>query len=177
MHLASLAALHFCPTTNTYPNVTSRVRLLRRPACVLVYSQWSKWLITLSCRLITSLSETNCENYLGMMSSQGNVVTHYALLIGIDAYPELSLDSCVRDFQNITNYLRGVLNSVHIQVLTATKSADSESRSPTEEPSLWPTYQNVTSAFEKITVQAIAGDFVYIRYFRTRNSNPMGAIQ
>jgi hypothetical protein len=112
-----------------------------------------------------------------MMNSQGNVVTHYALLIGIDAYPELSLDSCVRDFQNITNYLRGVLNSVHIQVLTATKSADSESRSPTEEPSLWPTYQNVTSAFEKFTVQAIAGDFVYIHYFRTRNSNPMGAIQ
>jgi hypothetical protein len=70
----------------------------------------------------------------------------------------------VRDVQNITNYLRGVLNSVHIQVLTATKSADSESRSPTEEPWLWPTYQNVTSAFEKITVQAIAGDFVYIHY-------------
>jgi hypothetical protein len=121
-------------------------------------------LITLSCQLIISLSETSCGNYLGIMSGQRNVVTQYALLIGIDAYPELSFNSCVRDVRNIANYLKGVLNSVHIQVLTATKSADSEFCSPTEDPSFWPTHQNVLSAFEKITVQAKAGDFVYIHY-------------
>jgi Caspase domain len=35
---------------------------------------------------------------------------------------------------------------------------------PIGDPTTWPTYYNVTTAFEKITTQAKAGDVVYIHY-------------
>jgi hypothetical protein len=98
------------------------------------------------------------------MDDQHTVVTHYAILIGINAYPDGPLKSCVRDVQDINNYLEGVSNSVHIQMFTATESPDPKACSPVEDPVLWPTYDNVSSAFEKITSLAKAGDFVYIHY-------------
>jgi len=98
------------------------------------------------------------------MDDQRAVVTHYAILIGINAYQDKPLKGCVRDVQNIKTYLEGVLNPIHIQMFTATESANPESSSPTEDPMLWPTYHNVTSALEKITSSAKTGDFVYIHY-------------
>jgi hypothetical protein len=98
------------------------------------------------------------------MGDQRITVTHYAILIGINAYPDRPLQGCVRDVQNIKTYLEGVLNSIHIQMFTATKSANPESTNPTEDPILWPTYHNVTSALEKATTLAKAGDVVYIHY-------------
>lgn len=66
------------------------------------------------------------------MGDQRITVTHYAILIGIDAYPDRPLQGCVRDVQNIKTYLEGVLNSVHMQIFTATKSTNPESTNPTE---------------------------------------------
>lgn len=98
------------------------------------------------------------------MDNQDTIVTHYAILIGVDAYPNRPLTSCVHDVQEIENYLKGALNSVHIQMFTATKSTDLKSCNPAEGSVLWPTYDNVTGAFREITSLARAGDFVYIHY-------------
>jgi Caspase domain len=98
------------------------------------------------------------------MDGQHTVVTHYAILIGIDAYHNRPLKGCVRDVQNIKRYLEGVPYPVHIQMFTATESADLESSSPTGDSILWPTYHNVTSTLEKVASLAKAGDFVYIHY-------------
>lgn len=89
---------------------------------------------------------------------------YYAILIGINAYPDRPLKGCVRDVQDIKDYLQGALNSVQIQTLTATKSTDSESCLPMEDPMHWPTRDNVISAFEKVTLMSKPGNFVYIHY-------------
>lgn len=98
------------------------------------------------------------------MDNQATIVTHYAILIGIDAYPDSPLTSCVRDVQKIKAHLEKVLNAVHIKMFTAAKSIDLESCNRAEGSVLWPTYINVTSAFREITSLAKAGDFVYIHY-------------
>ncbi|MCJ1269028.1 hypothetical protein MMC22_008916 [Lobaria immixta] len=99
------------------------------------------------------------------MDNQDTIVTHYAILIGIDAYPNRPLTSCVHDVLEIKNYLiKELLKSVHIQIFTAAKSTDLKSCNPAEDSVLWPTYDNVTAAFRKVTSLARAGDFVYIHY-------------
>lgn len=99
------------------------------------------------------------------MDNQDTVVTHYAILIGVDAYPNRPLTSCVHDVQEIKNYLKkNMKNSVHIQRFTATKNTDLKSCKLAEGSVLWPTYDNVTAAFREITSLARAGDFVYIHY-------------
>ncbi|KAE8442778.1 hypothetical protein EG329_002866 [Mollisiaceae sp. DMI_Dod_QoI] len=91
-------------------------------------------------------------------------ITHYAILIGIDNYPDKPLKSCVRDVQDIKTYLESTLkDSVQIQAITASQ-ADREPSDPAQDPTLWPTRENVTSAFERVTSLARAGDFVYIHY-------------
>jgi len=98
------------------------------------------------------------------MDSQRAVVKHYAILIGIDAYPDRPLKACVRDVQQIKESLQGESTPIDIQTFTATKGASPESSSPTEDQMFWPTYHNVTSALEKITSLAKPGDFIYIHY-------------
>ncbi|KAJ5335663.1 caspase [Penicillium brevicompactum] len=98
------------------------------------------------------------------MDNQHAVTRHYAILIGIDAYPRGSLTSCVRDVTRIKECLEDKLSSVHVRTLTASKSSDPEIVTPREDPACWPTCRNVTSAFEAITSQAEPGDSVYIHY-------------
>ncbi|KAH6696608.1 putative caspase [Leptodontidium sp. MPI-SDFR-AT-0119] len=98
------------------------------------------------------------------MGDQRITVTRYAILIGIDAYPDRPLQGCVRDVQTIKTYLEGVVGSVQLQIFTATKSTNPESTNLSEDPILLPTYHNVTSALEKTTTMAKAGDVVYIHY-------------
>lgn len=98
------------------------------------------------------------------MDNQDIIVTHHAILIGIDAYPDRPLTSCVNDIQEIKNYLERVLNSVHIQMFRAPKSTNLESDNPVKGSVLWPTFDNVISAFKETTSRAKAGDFVYIHY-------------
>lgn len=98
------------------------------------------------------------------MEDQHSLCTHYAILIGINAYTEKPLNACVQDVKDVKTCLEGMLNSVHIQMLTAAKITDPESSSPIEDPVLWPTYENVVSAFETTTSLAQPGDFVYVHY-------------
>ncbi len=100
------------------------------------------------------------------MEDQHALAAHYAILIGIDAYPypERPLKSCVRDVQDINDYLERTLDSIQIKMLTATENLDPKSSDPTEDAMLRPTYQNVISAMENMTSQAKPGDFVYIHY-------------
>lgn len=93
------------------------------------------------------------------MEDQHTVPTHYAILIGINAYPDRPLESCVRDVQMVKGCLDSKLSSVHIQTLTA-----SNDDLPLEHSKSWPTCCNVTLAFEKVTSRAQPGDFVYIHY-------------
>jgi hypothetical protein len=39
-------------------------------------------------------------------------ITHYAVLIGIDDYPDKPLKSCVRDVQDTKTYIESVLHDV-----------------------------------------------------------------
>jgi len=95
---------------------------------------------------------------------QHAIATHYAILIGINAYPESPMKGCVRDVQEIKKHLEKMPNPVHIQMFTASPTEDSYSSRPAEDPELWPTYDNVTSSLKKMTSLAKPGDFVYIHY-------------
>lgn len=98
------------------------------------------------------------------MDNQDIIVTHHAILIGIDAYTDRPLTSCVNDIQEIKNYIERVLNSVHIQMFRAPNSTNLESDNPVQGSVLWPTRDNVISAFKETASLAKAGDFVYIHY-------------
>ncbi len=87
------------------------------------------------------------------------VPTHYAILIGIDAYPKNPLGSCVQDVQKIKKCLEGKVQSLAIRTLTA-----SSGDSPLERLESWPTCHNVISALEAATSRAKPGDFIYIHY-------------
>ncbi|KAM3080651.1 hypothetical protein ACMFMG_005586 [Clarireedia jacksonii] len=101
------------------------------------------------------MSHTICD--------QRTIVTNYAILIGIDNYLKRPLTSCERDVQDIKDCLGKMSNPVYIQMIT-TQSSDITSCDSIEIPVLWPSYENVTSTFQKITSLANAGDFVYIHY-------------
>ncbi|CAF9941264.1 MAG: hypothetical protein HETSPECPRED_003035 [Heterodermia speciosa] len=93
------------------------------------------------------------------MDDQHTIPTHYAILIGINAYPSSPLESCVRDVQKIKECLESKLPRVDIRTLTA-----SGGDTPLEHPESWPTCHNITSALELVTSRAQPGDFIYIHY-------------
>jgi hypothetical protein len=70
------------------------------------------------------------------------VVTHYAILIGTNAYQDKPVKCCVQDVQNIKRYLEVMLSAVHMEVFRATESADPGSSSPAEDPSVGCEYHN-----------------------------------
>ncbi|KAI9684130.1 MAG: hypothetical protein M1829_003400 [Trizodia sp. TS-e1964] len=91
-------------------------------------------------------------------------VTHYAILIGVNAYPNRPLKCCVRDVQKIKNYLKSSLrNFVDIQIIAASQTGP-ESSATAEEGVPWPSRDNVISAFERVNSRARAGNFVYIHF-------------
>jgi hypothetical protein len=98
------------------------------------------------------------------MTDQWSQVAYYAILIGIDAYQEKPLQGSVRDVQNVKQFLDGLPEPVQIQLLTSTKSEDPASSTPTQNSTAWPTYKNVTSAIQQVTLKANAGDYVYIHF-------------
>jgi hypothetical protein len=102
------------------------------------------------------------------MDGHDPATSHYAILIGIDAYPSNPLRSCVRDVDTIKTLLqRRLMSSVHIQSLTASEEPDARGDMKTKDPELehgWPTSRNVALAFEKVKSKAMPGDFVYIHY-------------
>jgi hypothetical protein len=98
------------------------------------------------------------------MDDQQTVPSHYAILIGVNAYAERPLRGCVRDVQDIKKHLEEMPNPVHIQIFTATETSDASSCGPAEDPMLWPTYENVVSSLEKTICLGKLGDFVYVHY-------------
>jgi hypothetical protein len=98
------------------------------------------------------------------MDEQHAVVTHYAVLMGINTHIERPLKGCVSDVKEIKKYLEEMPTPVQIQAFTATEPEDPNSSIPMEDPAFWPTYDNVISSIEKIIFLAKPGDFVYIHY-------------
>lgn len=84
------------------------------------------------------------------MTSQNNI-THYAILIGIDDYPDKPLRSAVRDIEDTKTFLESTLReSVKIQQITASQT-DRTSSDPARDPMLWPSYETAISAFKTVT--------------------------
>lgn len=101
----------------------------------------------------------------------------YVLLIGIDCYqPNVlpggmyysCLKGCVRDINNVKNFLtqRISVPDDHILMLTASNPDPRKpvNTNPAEPKERWPTYVNMVSAFKKITNMSRPGDIVYIHY-------------
>ncbi|OAQ64686.1 caspase [Pochonia chlamydosporia 170] len=91
------------------------------------------------------------------------MVNHYAVLIGINAYPSKPLKGCVRDVQIFKNYLETIIRPENIQLFTASEDVD-PATGPMEDPADLPTYDNVILAFENVLSLAVHGDVVYIHY-------------
>lgn len=93
------------------------------------------------------------------MDGKHIILSHYAILIDINAYSNKPLQSCVRDVQKIKECLERKLPSVDIQTFTA-----SSDDTPLKHPQSWPTCRNVTSIFETITSRAQSRNFIYVHY-------------
>jgi hypothetical protein len=99
------------------------------------------------------------------MAGPDSSCSHYALLIGIDAYSEKPLKGCVRDVHEIKKQLDGISKpGVQTHMLTASRVEDPTSSRTTEELKLWPTHRKVVDTLNQITCQAKEGDFVYIHF-------------
>ncbi|KAJ4244165.1 hypothetical protein NW762_014546 [Fusarium torreyae] len=96
-----------------------------------------------------------------MGETKSSQPAHYAILIGINAYPDKPLNGCVRDVQHIKSLLEQQQFPIEIQTFTAT----SDSRSGlVEDQKDWPTYENVTAVLRDVTARAQPGDCVYVHY-------------
>jgi hypothetical protein len=96
----------------------------------------------------------------------------YALLIGIDNYPQRPLadgtfypplGGCVRDIKRVERFLLDYLGIPinNISKLTATREAGGSLPEPDEER---PTYENMVARFKQLTDNAQRGDRIYIHY-------------
>ena len=93
--------------------------------------------------------------------------TCWALLIGIDCYPDddetSSLEGCVSDIEQLQQHLEGREN-VHTTVLKASINHKVKSKKPYEDESQWPTLQNICSNVSAIINKATTGDLVHIHF-------------
>jgi hypothetical protein len=96
----------------------------------------------------------------------------FALLIGIDFYipGELpggirypKLGGCVRDINNIEDFLKNRLKIPQFNILKLTASVGVNSN-PVEPEDRWPTYDNMVAAFQKLADTAKPGDHIYVHY-------------
>ncbi|KAF2804514.1 uncharacterized protein BDZ99DRAFT_451575 [Mytilinidion resinicola] len=96
-----------------------------------------------------------------------SATTHWAVIVGIDYYPEPKhkcLKGCVRDATTVKLFLETGEPNANIAVLTATAPTDPSFGRPSEEPEVWPTYENFISSLRRVIDMAKSGDFVYIHY-------------
>ncbi|KAF4637037.1 hypothetical protein G7Y89_g1035 [Cudoniella acicularis] len=98
------------------------------------------------------------------MDAQNISPDHYAILIGIDAYPENPLKGCVQDVRRMKEYLESAIDNVHIQTLTATEDFGKQRSTLPGDPMSRPTYENVISALQRVQSQAHPGDYIYIHF-------------
>ncbi|KAH8203973.1 hypothetical protein TruAng_001915 [Truncatella angustata] len=88
----------------------------------------------------------------------------YALLIGINSYAHNPLKGCVHDVQEVKICLEQRSPGVKVFMMTATCAENADPRQLVENPSDWPTYDNIHSTLKLIATEAKPGDLVYIHY-------------
>ncbi|CAF3590221.1 unnamed protein product [Fusarium graminearum] len=81
-----------------------------------------------------------------------NQPTHHAILVGINAYPDRPLNDCQQTIPT------------NIKCFTATAISLPDKPGLEEDPTLWPTYSNVTAAIREVTATAQPGHCVYIHF-------------
>jgi predicted phosphodiesterase len=96
----------------------------------------------------------------------------YALLIGVDCYlpnrlPDggyyPSLGGCVRDVNHVESFLKDRLGLGGEQIIKLT-ATNTGAANPPEPKEVWPTYENIVSAFRRITEMARSGEQIYVHY-------------
>ncbi|KAI9753872.1 MAG: hypothetical protein M1815_005970, partial [Lichina confinis] len=100
------------------------------------------------------------------MADKGAATNCWVILIGINFYwkRENRLEGAVRDVEHIKKFLETESTPVNAHTFTASTPTDPNARHPTEDPSLWPTFETVTNSFSTVASEAKPGDFVYIHY-------------
>ena len=95
-----------------------------------------------------------------------------ALLIGVNYYfpNELPgggryghLHGCVRDVEQMESFLKTRLGVPDYNITRLTASHGG-ANGPTEDPSMWPTYENIIGGFQRVLERALPGDQVVIHY-------------
>jgi hypothetical protein len=93
--------------------------------------------------------------------------THWAVIIGINYYPEHydgCLKGCVRDAEATRLYLEEAIEINADIVVLAASTPSVHGLPPPEKPEVWPTYVNVIAQLKRIIDKAECGDRVYIHY-------------
>ncbi|KAK1840031.1 caspase domain-containing protein [Colletotrichum chrysophilum] len=98
------------------------------------------------------------------MDSSRKNTDYFAILIGIDFYKEAPLKGCVRDVQEIAKYLKRVKPEAGVHAFTASPPRDTGSSLPVEDPSLWPTFENIIPKIEEVASIARPGDHIHLHY-------------
>ncbi|KAL2840993.1 caspase domain-containing protein [Aspergillus pseudoustus] len=99
------------------------------------------------------------------MDEPTHLITHHAILIGVNDYLHRPLKGCVRDVQNIKRCLKDKLHdAVEIETLTTSQTDEVRSFISAMSGTPWPSYANTTSIIEKVTERARPGSYVYIHY-------------
>ncbi|KAF6793796.1 caspase domain-containing protein [Colletotrichum sojae] len=98
------------------------------------------------------------------MDDRRESVNYFAILVGIDFYKEAPLKGCVRDVQEIAKYLKRAQPGAQIHTFTASPPGDTGSSLPAEDPSLWPTFENIIPKIQEVASIATPGDYIHIHY-------------
>ena len=118
---------------------------------------------------ITSKPTTQAKE----MTMPSTAPAHYALIIGIDCYLKNqmpdgsfypSLNGCVNDANNVSEFLRGKLGVPAQNITMLASSNTGKAGQPAEPKAQWPTYENIVAGFKALGDKAKAGDHIYVHY-------------
>jgi hypothetical protein len=99
----------------------------------------------------------------------------WAILIGIDFYPkprngdgdEMTLGGCVHDVERMSEYLCGSLGfrPNNVTRLLSSRPEDMTKDEPAgNDPSVWPSYENIMRSINSVLRKSRPGDIVYIHF-------------
>ena len=107
------------------------------------------------------------------MTKKKNTPSLHALIIGIDCYLKNqlpgggfypSLNGCVNDAKNVSQFLRSQLGVPQGNITLLTSSRSQTEGQPVEPKVQWPTYENIIAGFKQLGERAKPGDQVYVHY-------------
>jgi hypothetical protein len=126
------------------------------------------------------LAWTTCDERGASTKMPGLSTNRWALLIGVGFYMTgnarkdssgcvihyPSLGGCVNDVALLECFLEDEVRvpAAHIFKLTSSAPRDPTKNEPQEARALWPTYNNISRAFQNILQNSERGDLVYIHY-------------